>query len=131
MIIIRVRDWSELPRDISNLIGDRIKFLPHLEKFGVACKEWRDIADERNKIARAEIKSEPPMLLLPFNEETQMATFLEMIKGKKYNLKMPELKGQWICGASKGWLAMTDDNLDLFLFSPLTRARIKLPPLDP
>ncbi|KAF3323875.1 F-box protein [Carex littledalei] len=130
------REWSELPIDVWRLIAEGITF-PHLHKFALGCKMWCTVSKEiLDKNSNSYL---PPLLFLPYNEKTKTCRFVtpesechSNSNSKSYDLKVPELNGQWICGSTKGWLAIMDDkNFDLALFNPLTRRKVSLPRFDP
>ncbi|KAJ3692692.1 hypothetical protein LUZ60_011787 [Juncus effusus] len=121
------RDWARQLDDVLGLIMDRLWFLPHLRKFAICCKNWYLFAKERLQTFDADA----PLLLLPYNETTNTLSFFNLEKSEIHNLNISELGPPcWIYGSSNGWLGVINNNLDLELLNPLTRASVPLPRLD-
>ncbi|KAJ3692693.1 hypothetical protein LUZ60_011788 [Juncus effusus] len=122
-----LRDWSQQSDDLLSLITDRLFFLPHLRKFAICSKNWDLFATERLQAFDADA----PLLLLPYNETKKTLSFFNLEKSEIQNLNISELGPPgWICGSTNGWLSIINNNLDLELLNPLTRARVPLPRLD-
>lgn len=66
-------------------------------------------------------------LLLPYDNEKEIATVYQISDLEKYTFNLPELHDKRVHGSSHGWLATTDIDLHVNLLNPLTREQIRLP----
>ncbi|XP_022762095.1 uncharacterized protein LOC111307988 [Durio zibethinus] len=117
--------WDKLPVDILKLIFDRLHLKDRI-RFNLVCKQWRTNTTETPQLL---------WLMLPYHENSQHLSFFDMSEGKVHKLNLPKsAQGGWFCGCSKGWLFLAKGsefhNLQFFLFDPISRVQIPLPPLS-
>ncbi|TYH18830.1 hypothetical protein ES288_A05G304800v1 [Gossypium darwinii] len=117
--------WNQLPNDIWSSIFERLGLEDRL-RFDLVCKQWR-----------SNIKRTPQLLwlMLPYDRNSQYLSFFDMCEGKIRKFNLPgSAQGGWFSGCSKGWLflvtGMDVDDLRIFLFDPISRSQIPLPPLS-
>ncbi|XP_040950503.1 uncharacterized protein [Gossypium hirsutum] len=117
--------WNQLPNDIGSSIFERLDLEDRL-RFDLVCKQWR-----------SNIKRTPQLLwlMLPYDRNSQYLSFFDMCEGKIRKFNLPgSAQGGWFSGCSKGWLflvtGMDVDDLRIFLFDPISRSQIPLPPLS-
>ncbi|KAF6158177.1 hypothetical protein GIB67_014971 [Kingdonia uniflora] len=122
------RDWSELLKDLLQLICKRLVFVHDHLGFSSVCSWWRSVV--------VEIRSRniPPALITPRRQNLPSGLF---------SIVQRELEGEtqgrqlvqhlplyhYICGSSHGWLVVTDACLNAYLMNPFSGAEILLPPL--
>ncbi|KAK9012734.1 hypothetical protein V6N11_040771 [Hibiscus sabdariffa] len=117
--------WDQLHISISGLIFERLDLEDRI-RFNLVCKQWSKNTKQT---------PQPLWLMLPYEPNNKYLNFFDMCDGKVRKLNLPEsVQGGWFCGCSKGWLFLalgtTLDNLQSFLFDPITRVQIPLPPLS-
>ncbi|KAJ4809315.1 F-box family protein [Rhynchospora pubera] len=118
-------NWSELPNDVLEYLTNFLP-LPDYHRFGAVCQTWCSIA--KQKLHRP---PHLPWLVLGHDNATQKRTFFNLSENKNYDIEIPELQGQYICGCSYGWLFTIDTELNCHLLNPLTRKQYDLPTVPP
>ncbi|KAF0907105.1 hypothetical protein E2562_014705 [Oryza meyeriana var. granulata] len=73
-----------------------------------------------------------PVLMLPFDPESPEGdvTFYSVMDDMAIDLRLPEVRGKVVCGASHGWLALMDEAASVTLLNPFTGGTVELPPAD-
>ncbi|XP_038971687.1 F-box protein SKIP23-like [Phoenix dactylifera] len=120
--------WSEdLPLDVLSLISTFLTKNSDYIRFRSVCVWWR-------RAAAAEPRHLPLQQLLLIRPNIRPNTvnsanrgFCSLSTKKTHWIQLPETLQKRCCGSSHGWLAFVDRSPDVFLFNPLTRARIDLP----
>ncbi|KAK8673776.1 hypothetical protein V6N13_112088 [Hibiscus sabdariffa] len=117
--------WDQLQIEISGLIFERLDLEDRI-RFNLVCKQWSKNTKQT---------PQPLWLMLPYEPNNKYLNFFDMCDGKVRKWSLPEsVQGGWFCGCSKGWLFLalgtTLANLQIFLFDPITRVQIPLPPLS-
>ncbi|GLT39333.1 hypothetical protein SLA2020_135310 [Shorea laevis] len=119
--------WEELPADLINAICKRLEsYVDHVRLRGV-CASWNFAIPKRP----THLLNQIPWLMLPFDDETQThRSFYSISDHKVYHWDLSETrgKGKWIRGSSHGWLVIVESPA-LYLFNPLTKVQIALPPI--
>ncbi|KAA3453499.1 F-box/kelch-repeat protein [Gossypium australe] len=117
--------WNQLPIDILSSIFECLDLEDRI-RFDLVCKQWR-----------TNLKRTPQLLwlMLPYDPSSQYLSLFDMYEGRVRKLNLPRsAQGGWFFGCSKGWLFLATgtnvDNLRIFLFGPISRAQIPLPPLS-
>ncbi|KAJ4844458.1 hypothetical protein Tsubulata_050634 [Turnera subulata] len=121
-------------------IGDRVR------SSGV-CKYWKSIAMGKHIKS---VNPQLPWLVLPSsNSSCDQITMFDIFQSKIQNFDLPgPLRGGWCYGSSKGWLVIAKESVDdhngtsveeelhdkikhqIFLFNPISRVHIELPPIS-
>ena len=73
-----------------------------------------------------------PLLLLPFDPDSDRIGFYYVPKKKVFSKTLLDVRGKLACGSSCGWLALMDETASMTLLNPFTGARapcVKLPPV--
>ncbi|GJN34577.1 hypothetical protein PR202_gb23253 [Eleusine coracana subsp. coracana] len=117
-------DWSSgLPEpELLESMGKRVASGHDAASFRSVCSPWR---------AAIPFKSFAPLLLFPFGSESGSVTFFSVSEEKTISFPLPDdIRGKVPCGASRGWLALMDEEASVTLFNPFTGGRVELPPAD-
>ncbi|PRQ30030.1 putative F-box domain-containing protein [Rosa chinensis] len=128
--------WAWLPRDILDLILERLIQIKDYIRFGVVCKHWRSIALHQNMQSRLESCHKLPPLMIFINQYDN-GTSVALHSGtqdktSRFKLKLngfPIYDLTKDCGSSHGWLAYADATLEVTLLNPFTGCTITLPPV--
>jgi hypothetical protein len=117
-------DWSTLPEELLECIGNMLQSRREAVKFRSICPTWRAALPFAKYIA--------PVLMLPFGPESLdgAVTFYTVADGgaTTFTRNLPLLRGKKLCGSSRGWLALVDEAASVTLLNPLTGTTIELPP---
>ncbi|KAL7174395.1 hypothetical protein ACSBR2_033623 [Camellia fascicularis] len=119
-----LRDWSRLPDDVIALIISRINTVEDLIVFSAVCQSWRSVAVKEYLIRRIQL----PWLMLGENHSDETRGFFSIYTNKRYNVTLPNMSGRRCWGSRYGWLLVLEFNRQFYLFNPLTRVRLDLPP---
>ncbi|CAL4976456.1 unnamed protein product [Urochloa decumbens] len=114
-------DWSSLPKELLECIGKRLASGHDAASFRSACSPWR---------AAVPFAAFEPLLLLPFDPDSDTVTFYRVSEEKAFSLTLPDARGKVPCGTSRGWLALMDEAAAMTLLNLFTGARVELPPAD-
>ncbi|CAO2180026.1 unnamed protein product [Urochloa humidicola] len=114
-------DWTSLPKELLECIVKRLASGHDAASFRSACSPWR---------AAVPFVAFGPLLLLPFDPDSDTVTFYRVPEEEAFSLKLPEARGKAPCGTSCGWLALMDEAAAVTLLNPFTGARVELPPAD-
>ena len=116
-------DWSAIPVDLLRLIANRVHSIEDYVRFGAVCWSWYHATSPKNN----NLKS-LPWLMLADKENSNSHGFYSFSSNKIYEFELPEIEKNRCWGSPFGWLVVTDiDNMEIYLFNPLSRARISLP----
>ncbi|KAF6152410.1 hypothetical protein GIB67_038033 [Kingdonia uniflora] len=135
-------DWSQLPKDLLDLITKLLITASDNVRFCGVCSSWREVGVE----CRAYFPNQFPGLMVPGKDVTKrcflectpilsgvtLLSYQEVIKGEyeytfKRQAKIP-VPHEYVCrGSSQGWLVLTDDELYMHLLNPFSGAEIQLP----
>ncbi|CAO2192502.1 unnamed protein product [Urochloa humidicola] len=113
--------WTSLPKELLECIGKRLASGHDAAAFRFACSPWR---------AAMPFAAFGPLLLLPFDPDSDSVTFYRVPEEEAFSLKLPDARGKAPCGTSRGWLALMDEAAAVTLLNPFTGARVELPPAD-
>lgn len=114
-------DWPNLFDDPLRVIKEKSGiFLPDFYRFASICGNWRSIALEKRPIF-------PPLLLLPFDEETNSCSLFNICNSNVIEIQLPGLHDRVVCATSHGWLITLDCELDIRLLNLFTKSEILLP----
>ena len=72
-----------------------------------------------------------PLLLLPFDPNSDRVSFYCVPENKVLSKTLPDVRGKVACGSSCGWLALMDEAASVTLLNPFAGARaprVELPP---
>ncbi|OEL15498.1 hypothetical protein BAE44_0023483 [Dichanthelium oligosanthes] len=114
-------DWSWLPKEVLESIGKCLASGHDAASFRSACSPWR---------AAVPFATFGPLLLLPFDPDSDSVSFYCVFEEKAFSLTLPDVRGKVPCGSSCGWLALMDEAACVTLLNPFTGARVELPPAD-
>ncbi|GLT82505.1 hypothetical protein SLE2022_008700 [Rubroshorea leprosula] len=119
--------WEGLPGDLIYAIGERLEYSDYV-RLRAVCVSWNSAVPKNPSYL---LKQPVPWLMLPFDDETQASrSFYSIFEKKVYRLELPETRGKYFRGSFNGWVVMVEKGPGLYLFNPLTRAQISLPPLS-
>ncbi|KAH7838821.1 hypothetical protein Vadar_031599 [Vaccinium darrowii] len=119
-----LRDWSQLPDDVILLILSRTNAVEDLIIFSAVCRSWRSVAVKEYSTRRIQL----PWLMLGENHGAETRGFFSLYSKKHYNVMLPNMSGRRIWGSLYGWLLVLEFDRQFFLFNPVTRVRLDLPP---
>ncbi|CAO2180109.1 unnamed protein product [Urochloa humidicola] len=126
--LVPAYDWSQLPAD---LLIHIFAGLDVLDLFSVpaVCKSWW-----LNYLVTRQLgpccRNQSPCLLYSSNDnDPNTATLCRLTNKKLYRITLPDppLRSCFVVGSCRGWLAIADEQSNLFLVNPLCRAQIPLP----
>ena len=110
-----------MPKELLESIGKRLASGHDAASFRSACSPWR---------AAVPFATFGPLLLLPFDPNSDTVSFYCVSEKKAFSLTLPDVRGKVPCGSSCGWLALMDEVASVTLLNPFTGARVDLPPAD-
>ncbi|KAL6280318.1 hypothetical protein ACE6H2_017199 [Prunus campanulata] len=125
-------DWENLPKDLLDLVLERLESISDYLAFSVVCKTWNGVA----KNNRSQNRHTAPMLLISSDKEDTWNLY-NVINDKVLDLQL-RLPSKRFCGFSKGWLIALEENLVVTLMNPFSMVEgckekensiIRLPPL--
>ncbi|KAF5197273.1 hypothetical protein FRX31_013142 [Thalictrum thalictroides] len=132
-------DWSELPRDLLDLISRKIDILRDYRQFGAVCSSWRSVAIKNpwqcqfqsfpKLVIPGEIKnSETRQCLEAIPDNKGYFSFCKSINEKASQKKLSVPHQYYCCGSnSLGWLVLINNSFEMQLFNPLSEVKFKLP----
>ena len=103
-----------MPEDFLESIGQRLASGHDAESFRSACSPWR---------AAVLFATFGPLLLLPFDPDSDHVGFYCVPKKKVLSKTLPDVRGKVACGSSCGWLALMDEAASVTLLNPFAGAR--------
>ncbi|KAF8405484.1 hypothetical protein HHK36_010391 [Tetracentron sinense] len=121
-------DWSRLPRDLLEMIANRLTIYIDYLRFRAVSQDWRSsVSKVPNRLT-----CQPPWLMLPNSRRREThRSFFSLSENKVYHLELPEASfRRRCCGSSQGWLVLAEESPAIRLLNPLTRTQIQLPPLS-
>ncbi|CAK7346102.1 unnamed protein product [Dovyalis caffra] len=119
--------WSDLPRELLQLITQKQTNYVDYLRVRIVCKTWRSALPKKPH----DLLCQLPWLLLPYeNDSPSHRGFYNLADGKTYRLELPEAYEKRCCGSSHGWLVVVEESPTIFLLNPLTKARIERPSLS-
>ncbi|KAL5699017.1 hypothetical protein ACHQM5_029977 [Ranunculus cassubicifolius] len=126
------RNWSGLPKELLQLIVERIKSIEVYVRFGGVCKAWGSVAVKRPRCTV--LREQVPWLMLskdPYSEEANPDThsFFRLSDNKVHHLDLPDSKHSQCWGSPYGWLVIRR-NEQMRLLNPLSKVSVALPPLS-
>ncbi|XP_021816911.1 F-box protein SKIP23-like [Prunus avium] len=122
-------DWENLPKDLLDLIFERLELQSDYLAFSVVCKSWNSVA--KNNCSQA-----GPMLLISSDKKDTWKLY-DVTNDKVLDLRL-RLSNKRFSGSSKGWLVVVEENYAVTLMNPFSRVKgckekensiISLPPL--
>ncbi|XP_066351252.1 uncharacterized protein [Miscanthus floridulus] len=117
-------NWrSGLLEDLLESIGQRLASGHDAVSFQSACSPWR---------AAIPFVTFRPLLLLPFDPDSDRIGFYCVPKKKVLSKTLPDMRGKVACGSSCGWLALMDEAASMTLLNPFAGGcapRVELPPV--
>ncbi|XP_068316568.1 F-box protein At2g26160-like [Pyrus communis] len=128
------RDWAALPREILNLVVERLE-TP--KEFSFVCRSWRSAAKDIQTHCAV---TTAPMILISADAEKDEWHLYNPVDDKVLKTQL-NLRRQRFCGSSKGWLIVVDEKRVVSLINPLLfgvggrrdheKSIIRLPPVSP
>nr|XP_010911025.1 F-box protein SKIP23-like [Elaeis guineensis] len=116
--------WSDdLPPELLSLISTLLTKNSDYILFRSVCVSWRRAAASQPR----HLPLQPPLLIRFNTINSAYRGFYSISTNITHWIHLPETLHKRCCGSSHGWLAFVDRSLEVFLFNPLTRARIDLP----
>lgn len=117
--------WSDLPQDILQLIFDSAKDPVDILQCGAACKSWLPTALEV-------YPKFLPVCFVQTGKGTGVARlYWNILISDFRKIKLPEIKGKFICSCSDAWLFIVDHKILQYkahLLNAFSRTKIDLPP---
>ncbi|URE04659.1 F-Box protein [Musa troglodytarum] len=114
--------WSRLPHDLLHLVAAKLVRISDYIRFRSVCKSWRSAATPAN------LRPQPPLLMLPYHPFTHARSFFSLSTGKVHALSLAESYGKIVLNSAHGWSVMLDiTTAALCLLNPITGAQIDLP----
>ncbi|OEL23084.1 hypothetical protein BAE44_0015897 [Dichanthelium oligosanthes] len=73
----------------------------------------------------------PCLLYSSADHEADVATLHSLSDDRRRHVTLPgpPFRGRYVVGSSRGWLATADEQSELLLVNPVTRAQVALPPV--
>ncbi|XP_020186587.1 uncharacterized protein [Aegilops tauschii subsp. strangulata] len=112
---------TELPSDLLRCIAQRLPSGQDVASFRLTGRVWRDAVP---------LGGFAPLLMLPESQDGSATSFYRPSDGKILTANLPDLQGKVVCGSSRGWLALVDEEASVTLLNPFTGATVALPPAD-
>ncbi|XP_059627504.1 F-box protein At2g17036-like [Cornus florida] len=127
-------DWAWLPKNLLDVIMDKLNSQSDCVRFGAVCKPWRFVAMENKvKYVKNKCYTQVPLLMVPTKDNSEERRSLYNITHNKiydFQLRVPYKKR--CCGSSYGWLFTVEENMGVTLLNPFSGSTIGLPPIkDP
>ncbi|KAK9741880.1 hypothetical protein RND81_03G135100 [Saponaria officinalis] len=125
-------DWSSLPVDLVCTIALNLKTFEDFIYFSAVCRSW----NHASSLIKHQWRATPvvPWLLLAQNtneDQKSIRDIFNLKNNKCYKFNFPEMVEARCWGSVDGWVAMVDHHLDVQLFNPITKARIRFPSVIP
>ncbi|KAF3457478.1 hypothetical protein FNV43_RR02136 [Rhamnella rubrinervis] len=128
-----VNYWSDLPKEVLELVLKRLAFMDTV-RFKAVCCSW-NIAAQSYIASPFYIPScySPPLLMLNGQQHPGSALrFYSVTENRYYEMKSPifvEIQGYFHClASSQGWLMVSSRSLDSYsLLNPFSGVKIQLP----
>ncbi|GLT48308.1 hypothetical protein SLA2020_219400 [Shorea laevis] len=124
-------DWEWLPKNILDLILDKLPYLIDYIYFGAVCKEWHSVAQDNRKRRRIINASHPrqlPLLLVPIKDKDERLIY-NVTQDRVSNMRLRVPFNKRYYGSSYGWLIDMDETFTIILLNPFSNKIIKLPPI--
>ncbi|CAL8157160.1 unnamed protein product [Prunus armeniaca] len=107
-------DWENLPKDLLDLVLERLESISDYLAFSVVCKAWNGVA----KNNRSQSRHTAPMLLISSDKEDTWNLY-NVMNNKVLDLQL-RLPSKRFCGSSKGWLIVLEENFVVTLMNPFS-----------
>ncbi|XP_059627423.1 putative F-box protein At3g25750 [Cornus florida] len=124
-------DWVWLPKNLLDMILDKLVSLSEFVRFGAVCKPWQSVAMENKlKFVQNKLSRQVPFLMVPTEDNSNVRRSLYSITDNKsydFQLRVPYKKR--LSGSSYGWLFTVEESLGVTLMNPFSGAIIELPPI--
>ncbi|KAK1273807.1 putative F-box protein [Acorus gramineus] len=113
--------WSELCRDMLDLIASHLATPWDYMSFRGVCKSWRSLTPPLSRLPWLLLYDDPPT--------TRLRHFYSPLEDRVHSFDIPEMSGRrFCCGYSKGWLVMFQEGTKkLSLLNPFSGGSIPLP----
>ncbi|XP_062157994.1 F-box protein SKIP23-like [Alnus glutinosa] len=122
-------EWAWLPKELLDLILDKVASPFDKVRFGAVCKSWGIAVKERRRL-KTQV-AQTPMLLIPSKDNIKKTRSLYRITDRKISgVKLPMPHNRRCCGSSFGWLSYVTEASFITLFNPFRNAKIHLPQLQ-
>uniref|UniRef100_A0A5B7B3J0 KIB1-4 beta-propeller domain-containing protein n=1 Tax=Davidia involucrata TaxID=16924 RepID=A0A5B7B3J0_DAVIN len=125
-------DWSGLPKNILDLILDKLVSLGDFVRFTAVCVPWRSVAleDRNNRNRRRFCEHQLPMLMIP-SDHDYIRGFYSVTHEEELQFEIPVPYNKRFIGSSFGWLIFVHTDFAVTLFNPFSRGNnaIHLPPI--
>ncbi|XP_022682343.1 F-box protein SKIP23-like [Setaria italica] len=134
------RDWSQLPADLVVLVLGALE-VPELLRSAAVCRSWRAAYKLDPRLDATPLFRGPCLLYSSADRDADVATLRSLSESAAADhttstrrrhhvtLPAPSFRGRYVVGSSHGWLITADEQSELFLVNPVTRAQIALPPV--
>ncbi|XP_059629222.1 putative F-box protein At3g25750 [Cornus florida] len=124
-------DWAGLPKNLLDMILDKLVSLSEYVRFGAVCKPWQSVVmDNKLKFIQNKFLRQVPFLMVPSKDNSDERRSLYSITHNKiddFQLRVPYQKR--LSGSSHGWLFTVEETFGVTLINPFSGATIELPPI--
>ncbi|KAJ9708890.1 hypothetical protein PVL29_000740 [Vitis rotundifolia] len=123
-------DWSNLPKELLELIFDELQHAGDIIRFGTVCRFWHLVALEARQQVFKPLRPLSPMLLLPPNKDDEAHKLYDFFEKKAYKIQIPAMRDKWCCSSWNGWLITINRTLpyEICCLNPISGVQIHLPP---
>ncbi|KAJ9708893.1 hypothetical protein PVL29_000743 [Vitis rotundifolia] len=123
-------DWSNLPKELIELIFDELQHAGDIIRFGTVCRFWHLVALEARQQVFKPLRPLSPMLLLPPNKDDEAHKLYDFFEKKAYKIQIPAMRDKWCCSSWNGWLITINRTLpyEICCLNPISGVQIHLPP---
>ncbi|KAL6627636.1 hypothetical protein ACP70R_031362 [Stipagrostis hirtigluma subsp. patula] len=124
------RDWSQLPADLLVRVFGGLE-VPELLSSAAVCGSWRSAYKLDRRLDASPLFRGPCLVYSAADRAADVATLHCLSDDKRHSVTLPgpPFRGRYLVGSSRGWLVTADEESELFLVNPVTRAQIALPPV--
>ncbi|GJN37850.1 hypothetical protein PR202_gb26843 [Eleusine coracana subsp. coracana] len=105
--------------------------VPDLLSAAAVCRSWRSGYKLDHRLDVSPLFRGPCLVFSTVDREADAATLLCLSDGKRHHVTLPNppFRSRYVVGSSHGWLVTADEQSELSLVNPITRAQIALPPV--
>lgn len=127
-------NWSFLPKDLLDLIIDKLTSLPDIARLCAVCKSWNSIALDRKREIKKLINHPWQVVInsTPKQKQLQLLNFANS-EFCEFQLRYPFDEEKICKGSSHGWLVFEkefeSERFQVILLNPLSGKIIDLPPI--
>ena len=121
-------DWAGLPKELVELIADKIESSVHYLRFGAVCVPWLSVVRDNLSKHNAKFRHQAPLLLIPDKHKRTWRAY-DVMKDKFLESKLRVPYERRFCGSSEeGWLVGVNKDSSVTLHKPgYTYSNVRLP----